>query len=45
MRNQSYVSCTVKNDIYVTVSRGCGEYSIGETNNLRKRTTLHDQNI
>ena len=39
------MSCTVKNVIYVIECRGCGEYYIGETNNLRKRATLHNQHI
>ena len=39
------MSCTVKNVVYVIECRGCGEYYIGETNNLRKRTTLHNQHI
>ena len=36
---------TVKNVIYVIECRGCEKYYIGETNNLRKRTTLHNQHI
>ena len=39
------MSCTVKNVKYVIECRGCGNYYIGETNNLRKRTTLHNQHI
>ena len=39
------MNCTVKKVIYVTECRGCEKYSIGETNNLRKRTTLHNQHI
>lgn len=39
------MSCTVKNVIYVIECRGCNKYYIGETNNLRKRTTLHNQHI
>ena len=38
-------SCTVKNVIYVIKCRGGGEYYIGETNSLRKRTTLHNEHI
>ena len=36
---------TVKYAIYVIECRGCKKYYIGETNNLRKRTTLHNQHI
>ena len=39
------MSCTVKNVIYVIECRGCQKYYIGETNNLRNRTTLHNQHI
>ena len=39
------MSCIVKNVIYVITCRGCGKYYTGETNNLRKRTTLHNQHI
>ena len=39
------MNCTVKNVIYVIEYRGCENYYIGETNNLRKRTTLHNQHI
>ena len=39
------MSCTVKKVIYVIECRGCGEYYKGETNDLRKRTTLHNQDI
>lgn len=42
---KSDMTCTVKNVIYVIECRGCGKYYIGETNNLRKRTTLHNQHI
>ena len=31
--------------IYVIECRGCDEQYIGETNNLRNRTTLHNQHI
>ena len=41
----SDMTCTVKNVIYVIECRGCNKYYIGETNNLRKRTTLHNQHI
>ena len=36
--------CTVKNVIHVIECRGCNKYCIGETNNLRKRTTLYITN-
>ena len=40
------MSCTVKDVIYVIECRGCGEYYIGETNNLQnKGTKLHNQHI
>ena len=39
------MTCTVKNAIYVIECRGCNKYYIGETNNLRKRTTIHNQYI
>lgn len=39
------MTCTVKNVVYVIECRGCGKYYIGETNNLRKRITLHNQHI
>ena len=39
------ISCDVKNVIYVIFCRGCsGEY-IGETGDLRKRVTVHRQQI
>ena len=41
----SDMSCSVKNVIYVITCRGCGKYYIDETKNLRKRTTLHNQHI
>ena len=41
----SDMTCTVKNIIYDHECRGCNKYYIGETNNLRKRTTLHNQHI
>ena len=39
------MTCTVKNVIYVIECRGCRKYYIGETNNLRNRTTLYNQHI
>ena len=39
------MSCDVKNVIYVITCRGCGENYIGETTNLRHRTTVHNQQI
>ena len=39
------MNCTVKNVMYVIECRGCEKYYIGETNNRRKRTTLHHQHI
>ena len=39
------MTCTVKNVIYVIECQGCRKYYIGETNNLRNRTTLHNQHI
>ena len=39
------MTCTVKNVIYVTKCRGCRKYYIGESNNLRNGTTLHNQHI
>ena len=41
----SDMTCTVKNVIYVIECRECRKYYIGETNNLRNRTTLHNQHI
>jgi hypothetical protein len=39
------MSCDVKNVIYIIICKGCkGEY-IGETNELRKRITVHRQQI
>ena len=39
------MSCIAKNVIYVIQCRGCDEQCIGKTNNLRNRTTLHNQHI
>lgn len=39
------MTCKAKNVIYVILCRGCNEQYIGETNNLRKRVTLHNQHI
>ena len=39
------MNCTVKNVIFVIECRGCEKYYIGETNNLRKRTMLHNQHF
>ena len=41
----SDMSCTVQHVVYVIECRGCSKYYIGETNNLRKRVTLHNQHI
>ena len=41
----SDMTCTVNNVIYATACRGCRDYYIGETNNLRNRTILHNQHI
>ena len=37
------MSCDVKNVVYVITCRGCNENYIGETVNLRHRTTVHNQ--
>ena len=39
------MTCTVKNVMYVIECRGCNKYYIGETNNLSKKITLHNQHI
>lgn len=39
------MSCDVKNVVYVIQCRGCNELYIGETNDLRKRMTVHRQQI
>ena len=39
------MSCDVKNVIYATKCRIFGENYIGETTNLRHRTTVHNQQI
>ena len=39
------MSCKAQNVIYVIQCRGCDDQYIGETNNLRNRTTLHNQHI
>ena len=39
------MSCDVKNVIYVIFCRGCGGEYIGETGELRKRVTVHRQQI
>ena len=49
-RNKSFkvnenMSCKAKNIIYVIQCRGCDEKYIEETNNLRNRTTPHNQHI
>ena len=41
----SDMTCTVKNVIYVIECPECRKYYVGETNNLRNRTTLHNQHI
>ena len=40
------MTCEVKNVVYVTKGRGCGDEYIGETGNfLRRRVTVHNQQI
>ena len=39
------ISCDVKNVIYAIICRGCNKEYVGETNNLRKRITVHKQQI
>lgn len=39
------MSCDVKNVIYVIKCRGCDNEYIGETGDLRKRVTVHNQQI
>ena len=39
------IICVVKNVIYATKCRACGEEYIGETRNFRKRVTIHNQQI
>ena len=39
------MTCNVENVVYVISCRGCNELYIGETNNLRKRMTVHRQQI
>lgn len=39
------ITCDVKNVIYVIVCAGCGKEYIGETGDLRKRVTIHNQQI
>ena len=39
------MTCTVKNVIYVIECQGYRKYYIGETDNLRNRTQLHNQHI
>ena len=39
------MSCDVKNVVYVITCRGCNENYIGETVNLRHRTTVDNQQI
>ena len=39
------MSCDVKNLIYVMKCAGCGLEYIGETSDLRKRVTVHNQQI
>ena len=39
------MSCGVKNLIYVMRCAGCGLEYIGETGDLRKRVTVHNQQI
>lgn len=39
------MSCDVKNIVYLLICNGCKEEYIGETNDLRKRMTVHRQHI
>ena len=40
------MTCEVKNVVYVTKCRGCGDEYIGETGNfLRRRVTVHNPQI
>ena len=39
------MSCDVNNIIYVITGSGCNLNYMGETNNLRHRTTVHNQQI
>lgn len=39
------MSCDVKNVIYIIICNGCKEEYVGETNELRKRMTVHRQHI
>ena len=39
------MTCNAKNVVYVILCRGCNELYIGETNNLRKRVIVHNQQI
>jgi hypothetical protein len=40
-----HMTCTMENVIYCITCEGCGFQYIGQTNNLRKRVTLHNQHI
>lgn len=39
------MDCSITNVIYVITCNGCNENYIGQTNNLRKRVTVHRQHI
>ena len=39
------MNCEVKNVVYVLICNGCQEEYVGETNELRKRITVHRQHI
>ena len=39
------MSCNVKNVVYIIICNGCHEEYVGETNDLRKRITVHRQHI
>jgi len=39
------MSCDVKNVVYVIICKGCREEYVGETNDLRKRMSVHRNHI
>ena len=45
LKVKTAMNCEVKNVVYVMICSGCGEEYVGETNDLRKRTTVHRQHI
>ena len=45
IRVNTPMDCSVKNVVYMIQCRGCDEIYIGETNDLRKRMTVHRQQI